>query len=342
MPLKFIKNKVRKGFSKFAELGKQLGIDAGSYKEGGQLYTYPLTLRSEVNRPVIRFVSYEKDKRPNFVFFPCPPGVTFQEGAQYNTINIGSLGVGIGAVIETVQNISSDVAAGGGLTKTPPTQLIDFIKERTLQSVDQLADGMTPADALRIIGEYVPGGEKVSALAGRKAGSIIAPNATQTYGGNSIRTFNFSFKMVAKSRSEAVEIDKIHKHFRRSIYGEGAGSGANQQFLLKYPPIFNIDFLDMSTGEPNQYIPKIYSCFLQSFSSTFNPSSDMFHRDGAPIEIDVSMDFIESRELNRHDIMELEGEGQATLSNASYAGTEGPDSGGGSSVETSVLSKELL
>ena len=320
MPLKFVKNKIRKASGAIAEFGKQFGVETGSYKEGGQLYTYPLSLRSEVNRPVIRFVSYEKDKEPNFVFFPCPPGVSFSEGASYNTVEIGTLGVGTAALVDTAQAIVGDVQAAGGLRgDNVGRTIIDSIKQRSVETFDAMVSGISAGDALNLLKQYLPGGERITDLAGRKAGSIIAPNALQTYQGNDIRSFAFNFKMVAKSATEAKEIDNIHKHFRRSIYGEGA-SDANLQFLLKYPPIFNIDFLDMATGNPNPYIPKIYSCFLQGFTSTFNPSADMFHRDGAPIEVDCSMTFVESRALNRRDILELEGQGDATLYNASRAG----------------------
>ena len=334
MPLRFVANKIRQKFSKFDELGKILGGEIGSYERGGLLLTYPLTLRSEVDRPVIRFTSYESAKNPSFVFLPCPAGISFSEGAQFNTVNIGSLGVGLGAAAEVLESAAAEMNRTEGDVQAKILAGIESLKKNPLPGLEALTGNMDSQDLLTIALQYVPGFEALKALRGRKAGSIVAPNAVQTFGGNNIRQFNFSFKMVAKSRTEAKEIDKIHRHFRRSIYGDAGGTNSNQNFTLKYPPVFNIDFLDMARGgTPNQYLPKIYSCFLQGFTSTFNPSVDMFHRDGTPIEVDVSLDFIESRELHRGDIRELEKEGGARINRASYTGVD---------EDTNLLDSDIL
>ena len=46
--------------------------------------------------------------------------------------------------------------------------------------------------------------------------------------------------------------------------------------MLAYPPVWNIDFLNMHTQSDNPYIPKIYSCYLTSVQATFNTTSGAF------------------------------------------------------------------
>ena len=58
--------------------------------------------------------------------------------------------------------------------------------------------------------------------------------------------------------------------------------------------------------QANQYLPKIAACYCTSVSSTFNSDADVFHRDGAPLSVDLSLAFTETRALNQRDIDNLD------------------------------------
>ena len=75
---------------------------------------------------------------------------------------------------------------------------------------------------------------------------------------------------------------------------------------LKYPPTWNIQFLNGITGEDIPYLPKIFECYLKSLSSNFNPTANVWRQGGSPIETDVTVEFIESRALTYDDIKSLE------------------------------------
>ena len=45
-------------------------------------------------------------------------------------------------------------------------------------------------------------------------------------------------------------------------------------------------------------------CYLRSVSTNYNPSSMSFHPDGRPVEIDLSLSFVEEVTVNRQDVEE--------------------------------------
>jgi hypothetical protein len=105
-----------------------------------------------------------------------------------------------------------------------------------------------------------------------------------------------------KLQFKAKTIQQIHKTFRKYTY---ADSNGNQQNLtLRYPPVWRIRFLDGQKNE-NKYIPKIYSCYLQNCTSTFNSQGATFHTDGSPLEVDITLSYQETRVLTRFDIETL-------------------------------------
>jgi hypothetical protein len=311
MPLgDFVRSKITKAAGGLGELAARAGFDR-SILGGGQLLTYPLELISDIDRPVIRFTAYERDKPPNFVFFPCPGSISFNEGASYNIVNLGTLGV-----LGTKALDAGADAIQRGMAGQPLLQNLGQAGQEIIGDVDL-------NDLEQLLEQYIPGFQTSKAIQGRRTGTIAAPNQLQTFEGNAVRNFDFAFKMVAKSAAETKQIQKIHNFFRRYIYGDGGTAGQETTFNKKYPPVWNIDFLDMRTGgTSNKYIPKIYSCFLTGVGSTFNSSANMFHRDGAPIEVDVTLSYTETRELHRGDIDAMEEEKYTGLYNSRERGLE--------------------
>ena len=49
-------------------------------------------------------------------------------------------------------------------------------------------------------------------------------------------------------------------------------------------------------------MPKIQECFLANITTTYNAGSNMFHADGAPSEVDMSLTFTETKANTRNDL----------------------------------------
>jgi len=266
----------------------QLGFGLrGGYDSGAEGLMYPLELRSQSQRPCIEFTAYDTssgDVQLKTIWFPCPAGIEISDQATYNTIDLGALGGALNQAIEAGKS-----AAGGAENK---------LKAGSNALLSQVKDARA-GEIAAIAAMALPGyGDKLQF----KAKTILNPNTNTTFSGNAVRTFSFQFKMIARSQQDAQEIQKIHQTFRKYTY---ADSNGNQQNLtLRYPPVWRIRFLDGQKNE-NKYIPKIYSCYLQGVQSSFNSTAPVFHTDGSPLEVDVSISFQETRALTRFDIETL-------------------------------------
>jgi len=287
----------------------QLGLNNfAGYNSGAEGLMYPLELRNQTNRPCIEFTAYDTssgDVQLKTIWFPCPAGIEINDQASYNTIDLGALGGALNAAIEAAK-------AGDGIKGA-----LSNAGKSLINQVKAARAGEIAAIAAMALPGY---GDKLQF----KAKTILNPNTNTTFTGNTVRSFNFSFKMIARSEAEAKEIQRIHKTFRKYTY---ADSNGNQQNLtLRYPPVWRIRFLDGQKNE-NKYIPKIYSCYLQGITSTFNSTSPTFHTDGSPLEVDVNISFQETRVLTRFDIETMGddenrgigSDGLATEQNASEA-----------------------
>lgn len=128
--------------------------------------------------------------------------------------------------------------------------------------------------------------------------SGVAKNdaTTLTYGGSTIRTFEFSFKMVASSAEESETMRIIEHTFRKYMYALKVSEA-----FLQYPPLFRIKF--MKGDKFNNHLPRIFDSYLTNMATTFNDGGgNMFFASGAPSEMTMALTFQEQKQLTRDDI----------------------------------------
>jgi hypothetical protein len=152
------------------------------------------------------------------------------------------------------------------------------------------------------IGAGTPIGD-ISAGIMRNEKLAVNPNLVLMYRGNGIRQYNFMFRMIAQDEDEAYSIEQIAHEFRAGSYGS-----KNGQFLLDYPDQFKFVYMAPG-GKSNQFLPAPATLALQSVTMSNNPSTNLFHANGAPVEVTLSLMFREIRALDREDIERLRGIG---------------------------------
>jgi len=125
-------------------------------------------------------------------------------------------------------------------------------------------------------------------LLSRTSGTIKNPNVELLFNGVSLRPFNFSFKMSARTQKEAIIIKKIIYFFKKGMAAKQTKSG----FFLKKPYVFKIEYKHNGTLHPGMNLIK--ECALQNFSVNYVPDSQYAsHADGNLTAYEISMQFME-------------------------------------------------
>jgi hypothetical protein len=251
---------------------------------------FPIDLRGQPNVNTIEFTAFEKDGggvTQHKIFFPCPANIAINDSATYNTVELGTVG---GAALGQGGGFGGILGGiAGGIANT------------LLGRAGAAKQNFSLGEIAGAMASNVPIGGDIAKVKGR---TLQNPNTNTVFSGNALRSFTFTFKMVASSADEAELIRKIHSKFRKFTY---ASAGGDQNLLLAFPPTWTIRFLN-GRGEENPYIPKIYSCYLVSIETSLNSTTNMFHSGGEPLEVDISVSYQETRVLNRFDIDNLETE----------------------------------
>lgn len=246
---------------------------------------FPESLRSKPV-PFVSFIARGKGSASP-IYLPIPPGVSFGDNMSYSTLDLGIIGTIANETINQVasQNtISGAIGAGvGGL----------------VGSVVNKAKKLNAAAAASIIARNIPAASGIADVIDFSTKQVIAPNTNTSFQNSGIRQFSFTFKLVSKTKKEAKTVDDIVNTFRRGMYPKG------NDVVLAYPATWEIKFRN-ADGSQNEFMSKIYSCYLTSLNVVFNGSTNLFHEDGSPVETDVSVSFQETKALTQDDIETLE------------------------------------
>ena len=199
-----------------------------------------------------------------------PVGIAVSDGANYQNFDLGNIQSGL--------DFAKNVASGS---------------RTNVSGSDVLAAALIAKNSL----SGKESGFNIRSKAALAAGVATNPYTRTTFETVNIRTFNFSFKLVAEDAKEAETAKAIERTFRKFLYPKRAGALA-----LSYPPLFRIEFRTL--GDINPYMPNIKPCYLTSLESTFNETANTFHADGSPIEVNLSLGFQEERALLRDDLYE--------------------------------------
>jgi len=280
-----------------AASGLQQNLSIGNRNGGNETLEFPLDL-ADLQRPIVRFscLPHDASLPIESICLPIPQGLTFNDAASYSTVNMG-----------TIAAMSDIAKAAGG-----ETGIANKIKAAAGEAGAQSFSG---------------GGIGASILLSRKIGmettaktlefsskQVVNPRTNTAFDGNTLRSFQFDFKLIASNEAEVRTIDAIQNVFRNNTYASEVGG---RKTMLQYPSLWHIEFLSPDMTEL-QYIPKIFSCYITGAGTTINSTDNTYRNDYSPHEVDVSVQFQESKILTRNEIEDLEANSNRANADTAY------------------------
>ena len=133
----------------------------------------------------------------------------------------------------------------------------------------------------------------------RTTGAILNPNLELLLSAPNLRSFQFSFKMSARSRTEAMQIKKIIRFFKQ---GMSVKRSPTSLFIVS-PNMFKIKYLT-DAGMEHPSIGRIKDCALTSLNTQYNPDGTYMTFDDlgrTMTSYQIDMTFTELEPLTEED-----------------------------------------
>jgi len=236
---------------------------------------------------------YASEGAQKTIILPIPGNIQDNNGAQWgenklNDFAAAALGI-VGSVVET--NKLEDIP--GNVTE----------KMNELQSsgggsdVANYAKMVAATTAVNALGANVT----IGGLLSRSSGQVINQNLEMVFGGVTIRSFNFGWDLVPRSREEAYVVKSIIKslkiHSAAKLDNDGMG-------FLNAPDIFRIGYY--KGGKPHPFLNRFKTCALTNMSVNYTGSGTYTtYDDGTPVHMKLDISFKELNPIYREDHEEV-------------------------------------
>lgn len=207
---------------------------------------------------------------------------SFQVGDKVEYANVG-----LGGIVGTALDVYS--ASGNG-----------DAMDRFGAAYDQMSTQLAKANKGSLLAQKALSLFGDKAVAGAQLASRIAPNPNTRalFKQVNLRSFQFTFKMIPNSASEALNIKEIIAAFRKNLYPKSQGVIA-----YEFPKKFDIEAFYNGVALGIQFKP----CYLESLITNYNPSSQAFMKSSRGqaayfAETDLSLTFMEAVTLDRQSV----------------------------------------
>tara|TARA_Y100000287_G_C14207559_1_gene348981 strand:+ start:216 stop:1196 length:981 start_codon:yes stop_codon:yes gene_type:complete len=132
-------------------------------------------------------------------------------------------------------------------------------------------------------------------------GVAINPRASMLFKAPTFRQLALNFKLIPSNRGESQVIEDIVNYIRIHAYPELIAGGASFMF----PNVFQISFISFNGPRP-KIIP-FNDAYCTGITVNYNATSPALMTDGSPSEVDLTVNFQETKVLDRIGIMKSAG-----------------------------------
>ena len=224
------------------------------------------------------------------VYLPMEPsGLNEINSVEWNKDELNAIRAGFAAM------------AGGAVegAKDGMTAAANKFMEASAGTADVLREVLNPDDVAAFFAGKAAGSKGIFT---RATGKVLNNNLELLFSGPSLRTFNYNFRFTPRDESEANEIRKIVKFFKKSI----AAKRSKKKMFLESPHVFKLKYIFKNGGQ-HPFLNKIKTCACTNFTVQYAPDgSYMTYDDGSMTSYTVSLSFGELNPIYAEDIKEDE------------------------------------
>ena len=147
----------------------------------------------------------------------------------------------------------------------------------------------------------------------RGEGMVMNPNMELLFGGPTMRSFGFTFKLSPRSKKEAETVIKIMRFFKQGM----AVIRSQSQYFLKAPHTFKLEYIKKTTRDSQEvhpYLNRFKECALSNCTVQYTPDGNYnTYSDGVMTSYSMQLGFSELEPIFNDDYSSLDGDSDSMI-----------------------------
>jgi len=216
------------------------------------------------------------------IYLYLPPKLEYTYSAQWNQVSFGALGAALNA-----NDFGDFIAKSAGIAGTTfGSTLADGV-------LDKVANNTIPKTS----------GLSLDTILGGAFGVVFNDNTLQTFGNMDVRSFNFTYLMVARNQTEENNIRDIITKFKLGMHPNSRQRGNNATIFLEYPLVWRIIPSIKSIDANSPFLPRTKFCALNRLSVDYTPDNVLaLTKNNFVQAVQLSLSFTELEPMTSADI----------------------------------------
>lgn len=196
----------------------------------------------------------------------------------------------------------TEALGNAGVLQAGGSAAADIIKAGSFSGAPTGSATMAEVSAMAAKGAGIVG-DRILDVNLFSMGYALNPQLEILYKGSKQREFQFQFRFAPRSQDEMKELEDIIRTLRFHAAPEYDTSNKSQSRYFIPPSEFEVDFY-IGEGDNNKHLPRIGQCVLTNIDVNYAPQGHYASfKDGAPVEVQLQLSFIETIVLTKADIL---------------------------------------
>lgn len=231
------------------------------------------------------------------VLLPVPDNLNYSDSLSWDAEAQGAVGKGI---IEAGKQLSGGDAAG------------------TAAAIQKMATAGKVGQIMNIVGQLASAANitlSAEGLTQGLGGKIMNPYTEQVFKGVGMRSFDFSWKLVPRSKSEQLRIEEIIRILRKnslpnyasnisSVETDNSAKNLSDRWL-EVPNVYNLRWKTIGGGDLTS-LPRIKPCVCKGVQVSYTPdnvwATHMVGKDPYPVAYNLTLQLQETEIITGKDV----------------------------------------
>jgi hypothetical protein len=211
------------------------------------------------------------------VILPIPPGLT-----DANTVSWGDHSM-------NAMQMGAANAASRAMTSETPFKQVGKEAGNVIEKLKKNSGDAGTLTRTMLLSQVSALGTSTNQFLARQTGQVLNPNLELLFGGPTLRSFTYNFKLTARSEKETRAIRSIIRFFKQGMSVKTGDTG----LYLSSPHVFHVQFKDQF-GKDHKFINKLKKTAMTGFNVNYVPDGTyMTLPNSAMTAYEIAMSFQE-------------------------------------------------
>lgn len=227
------------------------------------------------------------------IYLPMPQGIEDSNSVDWGDDSLNPIAA-------TGIDAANKIIGSGNFTSEVASQVQRIMGVAQDQTISGNAQNLVQSSFSAMAVQQLGGNVDLGSLISRSSGQVLNPNMELLFKGVKLRSFSFSYDLVARDSTESSVIKNIIRTLKTSMAPKKSTGASSGSLFISAPRVFQLEFKKGPNKHP--FLPTFKPMALVSMGVNYTGSGTYAtYSDGSPVHLNLQLSFQELNPVYEED-----------------------------------------